>query len=110
QLRVVPNAPALRGGRPVVVEDELALAVGLHVERTAADQPVAFPQRQMLWQPSGVGSDGPGLLEDREPVPLEEGRPVADQRIPGVARDVAEGGCDPERRHRYAVSDRATSA
>ena len=54
ELRVVLDAGALRGLRPAVIEDELALAVALHVERTRADQATAVvAERQVLRQPSG---------------------------------------------------------
>src|SRR5438094_3572434 len=89
QLRVVGNARARRGGGPVLVEDELAQAVALHVERAGPDQALALPERQEARQPAGRGGGGARVLEDREPLPLEEGRAVTDQPVPRRARDVA---------------------
>ncbi len=87
QLRVVGNAAALRGLGPAVIEDELPLAVTLHVERARADQTVAVAQHEVLRQPAGRGRDAAGLFEGREPAPLEKGRAITDQRIPCLRVD-----------------------
>src|SRR5262249_33437199 len=110
ELRVVADARAGRGGCPVVVEDELTLAVALHVQRTRADQPIAVPHRQVLRQPSRLGAHGAGFLEGGEPVPLEERRAVADQRVPGVARHLAQRTVGPYRRHRWPTTRTTASS
>src|SRR5437667_328947 len=89
ELRVIVDALAGRGGGPVLVEDELAQAKPLHVERAGPDQALALPERQEARQPAGRGGGGARVLEDREPLPLEEGRAVTDQRVPRRVRDVA---------------------
>src|SRR5947199_8370399 len=61
----------------------------LHERREGPDQALARPERQEARQPAGRGGGGARALEDREPLPLEEGRAVTDQRVPRRARDVA---------------------
>src|SRR4029453_16524312 len=69
QLRIVRDAGAMRGRRPAVVEDELAVAVSLDVERARADHPRVVPERQALRQPPRVRPPGPRLLARRQPPP-----------------------------------------
>src|SRR5262249_8022033 len=90
--------PVRRTG-PAVVEDELALTVALHVERTGADQLFAVPERQMLRQPARLRGDAARLLEPREPVPFEKRRPRADERVPRRPRDLAQGREDADLGH-----------
>src|SRR5262249_31212676 len=68
----------------------VALAVALQIGRTRSDQPLALPDREVLRQPSALRIDGARFLEGRQPVPFQERRPVSDQRVPGVARDLAQ--------------------
>src|SRR5439155_1216950 len=55
--------------------------------REARVRPVVLPAG--AGEPAGRGGGGARVLEDREPLPLEKGRAVTDQRVPRRARDVA---------------------
>jgi hypothetical protein len=88
QLRVVGDACALRRLRPTMVEHELAHAVCLDVEGTGPDQLATTPQRQVLGQPAGPSGNAPRILERSEPLPFEEGRAVADERVPRLGADI----------------------
>ena len=75
QLRVVGDARALRGVGPAAVEDELALAVALHVERAGGHQAPALAHHAGARRPAGLARPtAPALLERGEPLPLEERR------------------------------------
>ena len=58
ELRVVAAAGALLGVRPVVVEDVLALAVALGVERHDGDSSAAGAGDQVARHPAGAAADG----------------------------------------------------
>ena len=94
QLRVVADAGALRRLGPAVVEDKLPLAVSFQVERAGADQPIAVPQGQMLLQPAGGGADAAGILQRRQPPPLEKRRPVSHEPVPDRRLDVGQAAMD----------------
>jgi 4-amino-4-deoxy-L-arabinose transferase-like glycosyltransferase len=90
EFRVVANPGPLGGFRPGVVEDELAEAVALHVERAGRDRPRAVPEHQVAGKPARFGRDAPGLLERGEPAPFEERRCIADQGVPFLRVDFGE--------------------
>jgi hypothetical protein len=86
ELRVVANPGPLGGFGPREVEDELALAVALHVEGAGRHQPALPPRHQRPRLPARAGSHAAGVLQGGQPVPLEEGRAVADQGVPLLPR------------------------
>src|SRR5260370_3992972 len=59
---------------PSVIEDELAHAVSLQVERTGGDDLFFWPLAtdQMVRGPSGVARRGAGLFHRAQPVPFDE--------------------------------------
>ena len=90
-LRVVVDAGAVRGLGPGVVEDELALAIGLEVHRAGRDQPpVGREEREVLGAPAAPTADAARLLQGGEPVPLEKRRLRPDERVPRLARHVVD--------------------
>ena len=72
QLRVVADARALGGVGPAVVEDELALAVRLDVERARREQAFAVPRDQRPRAASPSRRRRRPRLERREPTPTRE--------------------------------------
>src|SRR5258708_29337291 len=89
---MVATAGALEGLRPAMVEDVLALAVALHIERHGAEQGTigGFGQ-QVLRLPAGAPADRLGILQR-----LQEA--VAEERVAGRAgrqrTGVPPGGVD----------------
>ena len=87
QLGVVADARAMRGVRPGPVEDELAVAVGLEVERHRAEQSTAVAGEHDPRDAAGRLADAPRRLQRREERMLEKRIVVARQPIPLAGRD-----------------------
>jgi len=94
ELRIVREAGTRRRRGPALVEDELAQAVRLHVERRAAHELLVPPHRQVLRVPPGPSARAPRVLERRQPGRLEERRPVRHQRVPGGGRKIVRRAVD----------------
>src|SRR5262249_24072214 len=75
------------------------LAVALHVGGTRGDDAIALARDERPREPAPFGAEHAGLLEPREPVPLEERRIVADERIPLLARKRPNAIDELEHRH-----------
>ena len=90
ELRVVRDAEPLGVARPLMIEDELALAVSLHVERHRGDDLAALADDERAREPADLRRDAPRLLERREPRPPHE-RAVSrrQQPVPRVLRNRA---------------------
>ena len=83
ELRVVAHARALRGVGPGPVEDELAVAVGLEVERHRADEAArAAPREHDARHAAGARTDAVRRLERGEKGVLEKRVVLARQPIP----------------------------
>jgi hypothetical protein len=103
QLRVVVDAgPRGRIG-PAEVEDELPLAVALHVQGAGRDQAPGFAQQQRARHPAGLGAHAAGLFEGGQPLPLEKRRLEADQGIPFAGRQLPHAATEFDFRHGPAV-------
>ena len=98
-FREVAQAGALGRVGPSVIEDELAHAVSLQVERTRGDDLFfgTLANDQMIRRPSGVARGRARLLHRAQPVPFDERRVVGrEQTVPRVARDFVDSldDCD----------------
>ena len=89
ELRVIvaPVAPISIGPRPV--EHVLTVGMRLDVERHRADERLAAPRRHIAWRPAGFGCRAARLVQGVQKGVGKE-RPIADERVPGGARNRAE--------------------
>src|SRR5262245_24842154 len=95
ELRVVLDADPVREIGPAPVEDELALAVRLHVRGRGGDELLAVVEGERAGEPAGFLTDAAAFLETREPGVLDERRRVlTDQRVPFGLRDLADAVYD----------------
>jgi hypothetical protein len=76
------------GVRPSPVEDELAVAVRLQVERHGADQPVAVAREHETRHAARAGADAARRLQSSQEGVLEKRIAVARQPIPSGGVDV----------------------
>ena len=90
ELRVVANAGARRGVGPAEIEDEFALAVSLYVERCGGNQATVLADHQGAGPPSGMAAECAGVFQRRKPVPFEEGRLIARERVPLFPRQLGD--------------------
>jgi len=104
ELRVVGKPEAsMRELGPPLVEDELALAVALHVEGRAAQQFSILVEGDVARLPATLGPDASRLLEPRKELPGEERRhALGRERPPRALPQVLHRLVRPELDHRGA--------
>ena len=93
QFREVADARAFGRIRPAMIENELALAVTLQIERTGRRDFAlrSDAHHQVTRRPSGGTRRAFRFLHRPQPVPIDEGRVVRrEQRVPVLARNVAD--------------------
>jgi len=104
QLRVVGEARAQGRVGPGPVEDELAFAVALHVQRAGRHRPAGLVARhQRSGQPARPAAHAARLLQGGQELPLQEGRLVAHQRVPRCGVDPNDPVLEADLRHRARV-------
>ncbi len=109
QLRVVGDPHPLGDVRPAPVEDELPLAVSLHVGGGDGDQVAAAVECEVAGQPAGLRSDAPCLFEAVEPGPLRKGGGRRErERVPRLAWNIAHALEQPDAQH-WAAPPRAAA-
>ncbi len=95
----VAEAGALGRVGPSVIENELAHAVGLEVERARGDDLFfgTLANDEMIRRPSGVARGRAGLLHRAQPIPFDKRRVVGrEQTVPHLAGDFVDSfdDCD----------------